>query len=47
MTNYTKVAIVTFFDDKEDMFANSFTPLTEYDIEWYGYEWGEEIKSIL
>jgi|SRR6185503_3872379 len=37
----------SFYDDKEDMFANSFTPLTEYDIEWYGYEWGEEIKSIL
>lgn len=32
---------------KEDMFANSFTPITEYDVKWYGYDWrGEEIKPL-
>lgn len=37
-----------WFSVQEDMFANSFTPLTEYDVKFYGYDWlGEEIKSIL
>lgn len=36
-----------FYDGQEDIFANSFTPLTEYDIKWFGYEWDEEIKPIL
>jgi hypothetical protein len=31
---------------KEDMFANNYTYLTEYDIKWYGYEWNEEIKPL-
>lgn len=29
-----------------DMFANNYTYLTEYDIKWYGFEWGEEIKQL-
>jgi len=36
-----------FYDVQEDIFANSFTPLTQYDIEAYGYQWSEEIKPIL
>jgi len=36
-----------FYDDKPDMYSNSFTPLTEYDIIFHNYSWGEEIKSIL
>lgn len=33
---------------KEDMFGSNFTPLTEYDLKWYNYQWeNEEIKSIL
>lgn len=36
-----------FYDDKEDMFASNFTPLTQYDIDAYGYEWNEELKPIL
>ncbi len=46
---YLKISLPNnFYDDKEDMFANSFTPLTEYDIKWYGYSWpNEEIQSIL
>ncbi len=31
----------------EDMFANNYTHLTEYDVRFYGYSWGEEIKPIL
>lgn len=31
---------------KEDMFANNFTYLTEYDIKWFGYDWGEEVKPL-
>jgi hypothetical protein len=32
---------------KEDMFANNYTYLTEYDVKWYGYAWpGEEIKPL-
>lgn len=36
-----------FYDDKEDMFASSFTPLTQYDLDYFHYEWNEEIKPIL
>ncbi len=37
-----------FYNDQKDIFANSFTPLTEYDIRWFGYNWSdEEIQSIL
>lgn len=35
-----------FNEDHVDMFANSFTKLTEYDVEAYGYDWGEEIVSL-
>lgn len=36
-----------FNEDHVDMFANSFTKLTEYDVEAYGYKWeGEEIVSL-
>lgn len=47
---YLKLAVTSDFLTqifREDMFANSFTPLTEYDLKWYGYLWDEEIKSIL
>lgn len=30
----------------EDMFANSFTPLTVYDLEYHGYNWGEGIQPL-
>lgn len=36
-----------FYDDKEDMFASNFTPLTEYDLKWWQFEWNEEVKPIL
>lgn len=36
-----------FYDDKEDMFASNFTPLTQYDLDFFHYEWNEEIKPIL
>lgn len=36
-----------FFNDKPDMFESNFTPLTQYDVDFYGYEWNEEIKPIL
>lgn len=36
-----------FYDDKEDMFASNYTPLTQYDLDWFGYQWNEEIKPIL
>jgi hypothetical protein len=36
-----------FYDDQEDIFASNFTPLTEYDLKFYNYEWDEETKSIL
>lgn len=29
-----------------DMFANNYTYLTEFDVKWHGYNWGEEIKSL-
>jgi hypothetical protein len=32
--------------DHIDMFANNYTHLTKYDIKWYGYNWGEDIKSL-
>jgi len=32
---------------KEDMFANNYTYITEYDIKWYGFRWPEEeIKPL-
>lgn len=36
-----------FYEDQEDIFANSFTPLTEYDVKFWRYSWDEEIKPIL
>lgn len=35
-----------FNPDHEDMFANSYTKLTEYDIKFYNFEWGEEIIDL-
>lgn len=32
--------------NQPDMFANNYTFLTEYDVKWYGFEWGEEIKPL-
>lgn len=29
-----------------DMFANNYTHLTEYDVAFYGFDWGEEIKLL-
>lgn len=31
---------------QEDMFANSFTKITEYDIKLWGLNWGEEIHPL-
>lgn len=31
---------------KEDMFGNSFTPLTNLDVKHYGLEWGEEVVPL-
>lgn len=31
---------------KQDMFGNSYTKLTEYDVKYYGFEWGEEIVPL-
>lgn len=36
-----------FYDDQEDIFANSFTSLTQFDLDIWGYEWDEELKDIL
>jgi len=52
------LAIFKFINDKwfngelsvdenhEDMFANSYTKLTEYDIKNYKFDWGEEITDL-
>jgi hypothetical protein len=29
-----------------DMFANNYTYLTQFDLKWYGFNWGEEVKSL-
>lgn len=31
---------------KIDVFANDATPLTEYDVECFGYEWGEPVVNF-
>lgn len=31
---------------RDDMYANNYTYLTEYDIQAYNYQWGEEIKPL-
>lgn len=36
-----------FYEDQGDIFANSFTPLTKYDVDYNGYEWAEELKELL
>lgn len=37
-----------FYDDQEDMFANNYTHLTQYDLDYYGYSWvNEELQPIL
>lgn len=35
-----------FNPNHDDMFANNYTKLTEYDVEMYGYDWGEEIIPL-
>lgn len=37
-----------FLDEigKDDMYANNYTYLTDYDIRAFGYQWGEEIKPL-
>jgi hypothetical protein len=35
-----------FNEDHVDMFANNYTKLTEYDVEMYGFNWGEEIIPL-
>lgn len=35
-----------FNSDHIDMFANNYTHLTEYDVKWYGFDWGEEVKQL-
>lgn len=47
-TNFLKLNLAKdFYDDKPDMFESNYTPLTEYDLEYYDYKWNEEIKPIL
>jgi hypothetical protein len=29
-----------------DMFANNYTYLTQFDLKWYGFNWGEEVKQL-
>ncbi len=37
-----------FYDKQEDIFANNYTYLTQYDLDFYGYTWdNEELKPIL
>jgi hypothetical protein len=31
---------------KEDIYANNYTYLTEYDLKYYGMDWNEEIKPL-
>lgn len=31
---------------QEDMYANSYTKLTQLDIDYYGFDWGEEIAPL-
>jgi|SRR6185312_13055553 len=31
---------------KDDLFDNSFTPLSEFDVELFGYDWGENIVAL-
>ena len=37
-----------FIDEisKEDMFANNYTYLTEYDMKFYNFKWGEEVRPL-
>jgi hypothetical protein len=35
-----------FNSDHVDMFANNYTCLTEYDVKFYGFDWGEEVKQL-
>lgn len=32
---------------QQDMFANNYTYLTSYDVQRFGYEWGEGLKPLL
>lgn len=29
-----------------DMFANNYTYLTQFDLKWYGFNWGEDVKQL-
>lgn len=29
-----------------DMYANNYTYLTQFDLKWYGFNWGEEVKPL-
>lgn len=29
-----------------DMFANNYTYLTQFDLKWHGFNWGEEVKQL-
>lgn len=29
-----------------DMFANNYTYLTQFDLKWYGFNWGEEVRPL-
>lgn len=37
---------IGFNENHEDMFANNYTELTNYDIKWYDYNWGETIIPL-
>jgi hypothetical protein len=35
-----------FDENHVDLFANNYTKLTEYDIEFYNFQWGEEVGQL-
>lgn len=44
---FLKLDLEKGFDpDHIDMFANNYTKLTEYDMEFYNFQWGEEVGLL-
>lgn len=43
---FLKLDLLLGYENHEDIFANNYTKLTEYDVEMYGYDWGEEIIPL-
>jgi len=42
-SNYLGIDLTGYAITKEDMFANNYTFLSEYDL---GYNWNEDIKPL-